>query len=441
MKLNFVKAGINGEGIGYDHRKTVFCPGVLPGETAEIRITEDHERWMKAECLQLLETSPHRVIPACRDQRACGGCPLMCADAELMKEIKLSLLKEALWKYGHVSEQFIRDLHEAPDSLHYRSACKLPVKEYRGKLVTGMYAPESSRFVPVAHCEVHTRELEELRTGVLEVLNRHHIKAFDTKTGTGLRYLVLRVIQDHAQCTFITGRDTRFPEACIQDLAALPHLESIAQSVNSDRRSRELFGSRVRTLYGTEHIEITLDGVRLRLSPASFFQLNVEQALQLYRTAVAKVQNCRTLVETYCGVGAMSLMAKDKAQTICGIENVPDAIENAKYNASINGADHVRFLCDDAAEGYIRLAKKQRFDTMLADPPRSGMDDAMLEALENYPVDRLVYISCNPVTLAKNLKVLKKTYELRTVIPFDLFPQTPHVETVSVLTRRGVKGL
>ena len=441
MKMNFVKAGINGEGIGYDHGRPVFCPGALPGETAEIRSTEDHERWMKAECLQVLEASVHRVRPVCRDQKACGGCPLMCADNDLMKEIKLSLLKEALWKYGHVSDRFIRELHEAPDPFRYRSACKLPVREYNGKLVTGMYAPESNRFVPIEHCAVHTDALEEMRTGVLEILNKHRIKAFDAKSGTGVRYLVLRVIQDHAQCTFITGRNTRFPDACIQDLAQIPCLESIAQSVNTDRRSRDIFGSKVRTLYGTDHIEITLDGVRLRLSPASFFQLNVEQALRLYRTAVGKVQNCRTLVETYCGVGAMSLMAKDRAQIICGIENVQDAIDNAQYNASINGADHVRFICDDAAEGYIRLAQKQRFDTMLADPPRSGMDDAMLSALEQYPVDRLIYVSCNPVTLAKNLKVLKKTYELRTVIPFDLFPQTPLVESVSVLTRRGVKGL
>ena len=395
----------------------------------------------KEECLQILQPSVHRIKPACRHQSACGGCPFMCADHEFMIEQKLSLLKEALYKYGNVRDSFIRSMHEAPQDERYRSACKLPVRMLNGRLVTGMYAAGTNRFIPVEDCLVHTEELETLRRSVLAVLNKYSIPAFDAGKDAGLRYLMLRSIQSHAQCALITGKHTAFPEACLKELMQIPTMESVVQSLNSDRRSRNIFGSPCRTLAGEDHIMINIEGIRLRLNAESFFQLNTAQAAALYRTAVAKIQNCRSLAELYCGVGAMSLMARDRADYICGIENVPAAISNARFNAKINSAGNTEFLCADAAEGYRRMAQIHRFDTVLADPPRSGMDDAMLKALEEYPADRLIYISCNPVTLAKNIKVLKKTYELRTVIPFDLFPQTPHVETITVMTRRGVKGL
>lgn len=441
MKMNFVKTGINGEGISYDHRRPVFCPGVLATETAEIRITESNLTYARAECVRILEPSVHRIPSACPHSTECGGCPFLCADHDFMIEQKLSLLKEALYKYGNVKESFIRGMHEAPLDTRYRSACKLPVRMVDGKLVTGMYAAGTNRFIPVEDCLVHTEEIETLRRSILAVLNKYSIPAFDAKKDSGLRYLVLRSIQSHAQCAFITGKHTSFPKECLEELMNIPAMESIVQSLNSDRRSRSIFGSACRTLAGTDHILIEIEGIWLRLNAESFFQLNTAQAAALYRTAVAKVQNCEALTELYCGVGAMSLMAKDRAAYICGIENVPAAIRNARYNAEINGVTNAEFLCADAAEGYRKMSAVHRFDTVLADPPRSGMDEAMLEALEEYPADRLIYISCNPVTLAKNIRTLKKTYELRTVIPFDLFPQTPHVESITVMTRRGVKGL
>jgi 23S rRNA (uracil-5-)-methyltransferase RumA len=182
-------------------------------------------------------------------------------------------------------------------------------------------------------------------------------------------------------------------------------------------------------------MQISFGNILLNLAPQSFFQLNVSQALQLYQTAVGKIDPCKVMVEAYCGIGAMSLMAADKAEKIYGIEVVPDAIANAKDNAALNHISNCEFICRDAAEGLREIAAKENVDILLADPPRSGMDDAMLDAILAAKPKKIIYISCNPATLAKNLKDLKHDYHVVTIIPFDMFPQTPQIESITVLER------
>lgn len=180
---------------------------------------------------------------------------------------------------------------------------------------------------------------------------------------------------------------------------------------------------------------VTMGGVTISLSPESFFQLNVPQAEKMYETAVSKIDPCGTLVEAYCGVGVMSLMAASKAQHVIGIESVPKAIRNAKANAEANHIDHCEFWCMDAAEGLYKAAAKSSVDTLLVDPPRSGMDAKMIETILKVKPKKIIYISCSPSTLGKNLNDLKHQYHPVTILPFDLFPHTPHVESITVLER------
>lgn len=433
MKIRFVKMGINGEGIGYLNRMPVFCDGVLPEETAEAEITEQKKTYAKAKLLRLIDRSPRRRKPYCTAWKECGGCALMHVKNEYQTEFKKELLEETLFKYGNVKRHFVRKFHESPKMSGYRNQCKLPVAEVNGKLVTGMYKPGTNHFLEVRTCPIHDPALEQARKAVLKVLNRYQMKAFDRRNKTGLRYLIIRTLNDQTQCTLITGND-EIHEDLIRDLMKIPGMTSLFQSVNTEIKGTAFFGSKTRLLGGSETIEIRTGDITLALSPESFFQLNFEQAEKMYETAVSKVDPCGLLVEAYCGIGAMSLMASSKAEQVIGIEYVKDAVKNAKENAKRNGIENAEFLCADAADGLYRAARLRPVDTLLADPPRSGMDEKMIEAILRTEPKKIIYISCNPATLAKNLKVLKEKYLVQTVIPFDLFPNTPLIESITVLT-------
>lgn len=438
MKMKFVKMGINGEGIGYDQRRPVFCDGVLPQETAVIRIEEDHGTYAKAACLRLLKRSEARKESPCPYQAECGGCPLLIMKDDAQLKAKTELLAEALYKYGRVRSHFIREMRGSRKTSGYRSQCKLPVKEIDGRLYSGMYRANSNHFIPVRKCLMHDETLEECRRQVMKILSRHGIRAYDAKTGRGLRYLVMRCAGEAVQCTLVTGRD-RIDSALCEDIMRIPHLAGLFQSVNTSRRSVSIFGRETRCLVGSGTIPLQIGGITLQLSPQAFFQLNIEQAERMYETAVAKIDPCDVLVEAYCGIGAMSLMAHQKAKKIIGIENVPEAVRDAAANAEANGIRNAEFICEDAADGLLKAARLQHVDTLLADPPRSGMDDRMLEAVMKVHPSKIIYISCNPATLARNLKVLKRAYHVVTVIPFDLFPNTPHVESITVLEADTVR--
>ena len=434
VKLTIKKSGINGEGIAYRNHSPVFISGALPEETVIAEITAEKEKYAVAQLQKILVRSKRRVKPACRCQKECGGCPLMTASYDLQKEIKVQLLEEALYKYGNVRSHFIRDMRGCEKELGYRNQLKLPVHEEDGKLTTGMFSADSNRFVAVRNCPVHDPLLEKTRVSVLKVLNAHHFPAWSLKRQEGLRYLIMRIMEGKIQCTLVTGRGT-VPEEIASELAAIPAVSGVYQSVQSARKATEMFGTRPLLLAGEEDLSLTVKNIEFRLSPQSFFQLNTEQALKLYETAVSKIDPCDVLVEAYCGIGAMSFLAADKAKKIIGIESVKDAVRNAAETAERNGFRHISFMHADAAEGLRKIAETEKVGCLLMDPPRSGLDDTMIEAILAADPKKIIYISCNPATLGKNLKKLKHAYHVVTVIPFDLFPQTPHIESVTVLER------
>ncbi len=425
--------GINGEGIGYIDRVPVFCDGVLPGETAEVEITEKHETYMRAAAKKIIRFSPVRERCDCRCQKACGGCPLFIMKYEEQLKWKKELLAEALLKYGNVKRHFIREFRPSPQITGYRNQCRLPAAMFDGKLVTGMYKAGSNHFMSVAECAVHDPLLETVRKDVLRVLNDHRIRAYDAKTRKGIRGVMVRVLDEQAHVTLITGKE-KLNDETISDLMHIPYVKGVHQSVNTEKNPVSLLTS-VKTIAGDDQMEISVHGIQLRLSPDSFFQLNRPQAEKLYETAVSKIDRCGLLVEAYCGVGAMSLMAAGKAKEIIGIESVRNAVRNAEENARINHITNAKFLCADAADGLYKAARNGEIGCLLADPPRSGMDDNMIEAIMKVLPKKIIYISCNPATLARNLKELKHHYHVESVIPFDMFPNTPHIESITVLER------
>lgn len=436
-KLKIQRWGINGEGIAYKNRKPVFVEGVIPDETAVIEITEENDKYYKGKLKKLIEESPRRRYPVCPIADKCGGCALMHVDYKGQIRAKEKLLREALKKYaGYTGE--IESMIKNPVPLSYRNACKFPFGlDENGKIITGMYERNSNEFVPVERCIIHSKKLEKVRHEVDAILNRYEMKPYDRETDSGLRNLVLKEFDNQVHIILVTS-DMELPAEMVDELLALEDAASVWQSIKEPTdMDFELFGSRMIHLGGEMKMTLNLEGLSLELLPRSFFQLNTAQAQNLYRLVEDWVpENTGLLVEAYSGVGAMSLYAADKADEVIGIEYVEDAVANARDNALANGKENVSFVCGDAGEELEKISEDQNVDALIVDPPRSGLNTRMKEAILKAEPEKIIYVSCNPATLGKDLKDLEEAYTIAKVQPFDMFSQTPQIETAVLLNKK-----
>ena len=438
MKVTIKKTGINGEGIGYIDRMPVFVPQALIGEEVEIRIVDKQKRYATAELLRMVKSSKNRIRPKCFIQNTCGACPLMIARYPAQLEYKQDLLKQSLIKYAQIDPRKVARVKASEDVFGYRNQFKLPCAMEEGRLVSGLFMPNSNYFIDVKKCWIHEDGLERVRMDIMHVLNTHDCVSYNPHDKKGIRNLVVRGFDNRYQCTIVTGNE-ELDERLISDLMRIKGLTSLWQSIHTIKKTPEVFGNKMMHLAGETSLAMELDGLKLRISPRSFFQLNSKQAVQLYRTIASMVkENNELIVEAYSGIGAISLYLKDKAKEIIGIESIKDAVVNANQNAALNGCEHVSFLCDDAANKLTYLSKKRSIDVLVVDPPRSGLDDAMLECILRSKIKNIIYVSCNPATLGKNLAVLCSRYNVDRIQPIDIFPHTPHVETVALLSKLNV---
>ncbi len=437
QKMRIIKIGINGEGIGYVNKIPVFVEGALVDELVEIEILENFGSYMKAKTVRVIEKSPFRVKPRCSLSEKCGGCSMMICNYKKQLEYKKELLRETLKKYANIDGSIIEDVVPNPTPFNYRNQCKLPVKWLKGTLYSGMYEANSSRLVYMDDCQVHEKGLDKTRMAIMKVLNKYGFRDYNDQIERGIRTIVLRGFDGKYQCTLVTGK-MKIEEEVIEEIMNIEGVKSLYQSVNISKKNIETFGKEFIHLGGTKTLELKIDGIVLRLSPASFFQLNLEQAKNLYKTAISLLEPCGTLVEAYSGIGAISLLAKDKAENVIGIEFVRDAVKNANNNARLNHCeDKVKFVSGDAGEEMKYIAKKGDIDALIVDPPRAGLDEAMIENILRARPKQVIYISCNPATLGRNLNDLLDRYDIKRIIPFDMFSQTPHIETLCILRRKA----
>lgn len=434
MIIDIKKMGINGEGIGYINKVPVFINGALVNETVDIEIVENYKNYKIGKLNKVIKTSEDRINPSCLNYKKCNGCALMHTTYANQLEIKKELLNEALAKYANIDEYI--EIEESSKQFNYRNSLKLPFINHYGKLSLGIYEQDSNYVYAIDSCLIHSELLERLKKEVLEILNKYELYAYDRKTKKGLRYLVLREIGNRAHMCLITGEDT-ISKKVIDELNDIKEIVSIYQCINTSKNSVNIFSNKMIHLAGGKHLVFKIDNLKFNLSIKSFFQLNTNQAKKLYRYVIDLLDdNQNLIVEAYSGIGAMSLLAKDKAKEIMGIEYINDAVVNGNVNANINHIDNVKFICGDAGEVLNRQFKRKSIDTLIVDPPRSGLDDKMIEAIENNSIKNIIYISCNPATLAKNLSELLRNYEIVDIKAFDMFPQTAHVETVVKLTKK-----
>lgn len=435
MILTIKKWGINGEGIAYWKKKPVFVEGGMPDEVVDAELTEEYDTYCVAEIKKVIEASPRRRRPMCAITKECGGCPLMHADMKGQLRMKGSALKEALKKYADYSGEIL-PIIKNPDVLAYRNACKLRFFNKDNEIYCGLYERDSNKVVKMERCIIHDKDLERVRVRIVQILNEYGAKAYTRKDGSGYRALVMKCFDHKVQVILVTSKMT-IDQSLLDAIMEIDGVVSLWQSIKTeDENNLDVFGSQMVHLAGLEKMEVKVCGLDLALLPRSFFQLNTKQAENLYNVVKDWMPKCRTVVEAYCGVGAMALLAASKARKVIGIESIEDAVINARENAKKNNIGNVRFICGDAGNELIQISAKKKIDTLIVDPPRSGLDQTMKEAIINAKVRTLIYVSCNPSTLAKDLGVLKDQYAIKKVQPVDMFSQTQHVETVCLMSRK-----
>ncbi len=434
MKLEIVKAGINGEGIAFFKRKPVFIEGCFPDEVVDADLI-DEGRHYKGRLKAVLKKSPDRIRSVCSYADKCGACALMGLKYDGQLAIKMQLLENALYKYAEY-EGKIEGIVKSDDVYGYRNKCNLPIISYNGKLVNALYKQGSNHPCLITTCFIHEESVEEIRRKILDVLNRYKLQAYDRREKKGMRQLIVRAFDKGAQAVLVTGNDT-LKENVIADLKKIKGLKSLFQGINTVRDPIRMMPEKLRPLFGKEKIEVKSLNYELELSPQAFFQLNHKQAEQIYKDAAALIEEKQKLIiEGYCGIGTISLAMHDKAEKIIGIEIIEKAIKDAKDNAKKNKVENVEFRCGDAAKEIRKIVEKEKADVIVVDPPRTGLDDELLKTLLKSKAKQIIYISCNPSTLGKDLYILKKEYEIHLVRGYDMFPNTPLVETLVELVRR-----
>jgi 23S rRNA (uracil1939-C5)-methyltransferase len=442
-----------GEGVGRVAGYTLFVPGALPGERVRAEVVSTGKSYGRARLIEVVKPSGERVQPPCPIYEACGGCQLQHLDYAAQLRWKRRFVVDNLGRIGKLKvadEGAGHDgviVHPVVGMKHpwrYRNKAQVAIGAGRTGLITGFHGQGSHDLVEMKACLIQHEENEELVLAVKEAAKLLGISAYDRRTGRGLlRHVVVR----HAAATgermavlVTNGRDIPHVQEWIQLIREwAPDVTSICQNVNT-ARTPVVFGEFTRTLWGEDEIYDEIDGIRFAISPRSFFQVNPVQTEVLYRKAVeyAGLTGEETVMDAYCGIGTITLLMARHARKVYGVDIIPEAIEDARRNARLSGIRNAEFAVG-AAEKVLPRWKAQgiRPDVIVVDPPRKGCDAALIATMLEMGPRRIVYVSCNPSTLARDLRLLEDGgYRTVEVQPVDMFPHTGHVEVIVRLERK-----
>lgn len=422
-QVNIESYGCNGEGIARKDGTPVFIENALKGETVEILIVKVLKNFAYGKLLRVLEASPHRKEPICPVFKRCGGCQMLHMAYDEQLRLKTDIVKDCMRKFSGLKDFSVADavgMNENP--YHYRNKAQYPVEGNR----LGFYAPRSHDLIAIDACPVQNERDKAL------------IRIVEKYPYTGeIRHLYTRTGKDEYMAVLVTRSERlRDKDYFIREMKEAG-VTTLVQNINPGN-TNVILGKTNITLYGEGKITGEILGLKFVISPHSFFQINTVQTEKLYSKAkeLLDLKGHETLMDLYCGIGSIGLTMADKVKKLIGVECVPQAIENAIENAKANDVQNAEFIVGLSEEVFPRLlARGIQPDAVIIDPPRKGCDEQLLATLKTYLPEKIVYISCNPSTLARDLKILSKNYKIGTVYPYDLFPHTKHVECVVSLTR------
>ncbi len=430
-----------GAGVAKVDGYPLFVPYGLPGEKAKIKVTKLNKGYGFGRLMELYEESPDRVEAPCPIYRQCGGCQLQHFSYAGQLKAKEKMVRELMIRIGKLDDVVVHPVLGMEQPWNYRNKAQVPVGEMEGGLVAGFYAKRSHEIIDMDECLIQFTENDEMIRLVKSICEKYGVKAYNEKQHKGtLRHIMVRTGQVTGELMVVLV--TRTPDIpnrrkIVEEIVeAVPGITSIIQNVNT-KRTNVILGDQTITLWGADVISDYIGDIKFEISPRSFYQVNPAQTKVLYDKTLeyAGLSGNETVIDAYCGIGTISLFLAKKAKKVYGVEIVPEAIEDARKNASLNGIANVEFAVGEA-ETVIPNWYKQGIiaDTLVVDPPRKGCDENLLKTIAAMKPKKVVYVSCNPATLARDLRYLEDNgYKTVEVQPVDMFPQTMHVESVAKL--------
>ena len=431
-----------GSGVGHYDGMAVFVPGGAKGDTVLCHIIKAKKNYAIGKLLEIRVPSPDRIAPDCRVFPRCGGCAYRHIAYEAETALKTQRVVDCFARLGHIEifpEPIVGGVRE-----RYRNKAQYPVRTERGEVKIGFYSEKSHRVTDCKDCLLQPAEFAGILRIFRAFLAEHRISVYDETAGTGLvRHICLRkafVTGEIMAVIVVNGKSLPASGALVSRLTeAFPQIESVFLNVNT-ADTNVVLGEKYVLLSGREYIEDVLCGVRVRLGPASFYQVNHDNAEKLYALAAEYLAPTgeETVIDLYCGAGTIGLSMADKIKSLIGVEIVPEAIENARKNAEINGIENAEFLCADAEEAAAELLSRGvRPDAVIVDPPRKGCGATLPATIDKMDPKKIIYISCDPATLARDCAVFASLgWRVDRARPVDMFPATSHVETVVSLVRK-----
>ncbi|RNA66775.1 23S rRNA (uracil(1939)-C(5))-methyltransferase RlmD [Alteribacter keqinensis] len=445
INVTFEDLTHDGAGVAKVNGYPIFVPRALPDEEAEIKIIKVKKNFAIGRLINVTKESSNRTKPPCPIFKRCGGCQLQHLSYEGQLEYKQKHVKDVLARIGGLPDVPVHETLGMEDPWRYRNKAQVPVGERGGHIIAGFYAERSHEIVDMPNCVIQHEENDKVVQLVKGLAKKYGIRAYDEKKHKGtLRHIVTRHGKTSGELMVVLvtrGKELPNKKNLVDDIREnLPHVTSIVQNINP-KRTNVIFGEKTEVLWGEDVIYDSIGDIRFAISPRSFYQVNPSQTKVLYDKALeyADLSGSETVIDAYCGIGTISLFLAQKAKKVLGVEVVPEAIKDAKNNAKLNGLTNTDFVVGEAEKVMPWWsAQGVRPEVVVVDPPRKGCDEELLEAIVNMKPERVVYVSCNPATLARDLKYLDEHgYETKEVQPVDMFPQTTHVECVAQLVLKS----
>ena len=449
IEVKIEDMGVDGEGIGKADGITLFIKDAVIGDVVQAKIMKMKKSYGYARLLEVLTPSPYRVEPKCPVSRPCGGCQLQALSYDKQLEFKENKVRNNLKRIGGFTDIPMEPIAGMKEPYHYRNKAQFPIgRDKDGKLTAGFYAARTHSLIPVDECYLGAKINEPILGKILQIMEQEHIEPYDEKTHTGLvRHILIRfgfTTKEIMVCFILNGKKLPKQEKFIAALTEIPGMTSISVNRN-EKDTNVIMGEKTITIWGSDYITDYIGDIKYQISPQSFYQVNPAQTKVLYEKALeyAGLTGTETVWDLYCGIGTISLFLAQKAKKVFGVEIVPQAIADAKKNAALNDITNVDFFVGKAEEvypSYVREHKEEaKAEVIVVDPPRKGCEESLLSTIVSMAPERIVYVSCDSATLARDLKYLcGHGYELKRVQAVDQFCQTGHCETV-VLLSKGAK--
>ncbi len=456
LELFIEDMGVNGEGIGKLDGAAFFVKDAVIGDHVRVKIMKMKKRYGYARLLEVISPSPYRIQPLCACYRQCGGCQIQALEYAQQLKYKERKVRNNLERIGGLSIEgteigataqgiLFHPVIGMKEPFFYRNKAQFPIgTDKEGKIITGFYAARSHQIISNRKCCLGVGENQEILDIVVFFMEKYHVPPYDEVQGKGLvRHVLVRygfATREIMVCLVLNGRKLPYADQLTQELRRIPGMTSIMLNVN-DKNTNVILGDELINLWGQDYITDCIGDVKYQISALSFYQVNPVQTKKLYETALAFacLSGKEVVWDLYCGIGTISLFLAQRAKYVYGVEVVANAVDDAKTNARINGIENVEFFVGKVEEVVPSFSENDRMrpDVIVVDPPRKGCDQKCLETIVAMLPERVVYVSCDSATLARDLKYLcERGYEVREVQPVDMFPQTTHVESVCLLHRK-----